>query len=100
VHAMIHGLPLVGDKLYLGSFEMFQRFKDLLASDEEYDLMELPRHALHAVGLSITYQNERRIFRSNLPKDLAQWISEKVKVSIKDIEKDIATKLEDYFQKI
>ena len=42
---MIHGYPLLGDKLYLGSFKMFQRFKDGFASTEDHDLMEIPRHA-------------------------------------------------------
>ncbi len=100
VHAMAHGLPLVGDKLYLGSFEMFQRFKDLKASEEEYDLMELPRHALHAVGISITYQGRRTIFKSNLPLDLKNWIKEKTKLEMEYLEYDIAKNLESYFQKI
>ncbi len=100
VHAMVHGLPLVGDKLYLGSFEMFQRFKDLLATPEEHALMELPRHALHAVGLSIVYQNQRRIFNSHLPKDLVSWIKMRTDFEISDLEKVIAENLQEYFQKI
>jgi 23S rRNA pseudouridine1911/1915/1917 synthase len=100
VHAMAHGLPLVGDKLYLGSFEMFQRFKDLLATSEEHQLMELPRHALHAIGLSIIYQKERRIFSSHLPHDLATWIKTKTSLNLDLIEQKIAQTLEEYFQKI
>lgn len=100
VHAMAHGLPLVGDKLYLGNFEMFQRFKDLLATPEEYEQMDLPRHALHAVGLSIIYQGKRTIFKSNLPKDLTHWLQSKTDLKVDDIEDKIASTLESYFQKI
>ena len=46
----MRALPLVGDKLYLGSYEMFQSFKDNYAKSEDYELMQLPRHALHAIG--------------------------------------------------
>ncbi|MBH48485.1 MAG: hypothetical protein CME71_09990 [Halobacteriovorax sp.] len=100
VHAMAHGLPLVGDKLYLGHFEMFQRFKDLLATKEEHELMELPRHSLHAVGLCINYMSERRIFRSHIPKDLRDWIEKKTSTQISKLEKTIELTLEEYFQKI
>tara|TARA_R110000868_G_scaffold164359_17_gene396950 strand:- start:15249 stop:16268 length:1020 start_codon:yes stop_codon:yes gene_type:complete len=100
VHAMAHGLPLVGDKLYLGNFEMFQRFKDLLATKQEHDLMELPRHALHAVGISINYLSERRIFRSHIPKDLRAWIEDKTSIQVSKLEKTIELCLEEYFQKI
>lgn len=100
VHAMAHGLPLVGDKLYLGSFEMFQRFKDLLATPQEYEMMDLPRHALHAIGLSIVYENKRRIFRSHLPHDLAQWIEKRTSFKSSDVEEKVAIAVESYFQKI
>lgn len=100
VHAMAHGLPLIGDKLYLGNFEMFQRFKDLKASKEEYELMELPRHALHAVGLSIVYENERRIFKSKIPLDLATWLTQRTTLVINRLEDEIADSLKAYFQKI
>lgn len=99
VHAMAHGLPLVGDKLYLGSFEMFQRFKDLQATPEEYELMDLPRHALHAIGLSINYEGKRRIFRSHIPLDLANWIEKRTKLKVVAIENKVAETVDTYFKK-
>jgi len=100
VHAMVNGLPLVGDKLYLGSFKMFQRFKDLLASPEEHDLMELPRHSLHAIALQVNYQGEKKVFKSHLPKDFIPWINEKLSISIKDLEEKIDVGVSDYFKTI
>ncbi len=87
VHAMIHGLPLIGDKLYLGSFEMFQRFKDNLASDGDHSKMQLPRHALNAMALKIPYQGKDRIFEGKLPDDLKKWIDQKLTISADKIEK-------------
>ena len=47
VHAMIHGFPLIGDKLYLGGFPIFQRFKDIQATIFDHQLMEiLDRHSM------------------------------------------------------
>lgn len=93
VHAMVHGLPLLGDKIYLGSFEMFQRFKDRQTQESDYELMQLSRHALHSIALSIPYQGQRKLFRSSLPLDFRNWIQENLSCSIdqlnKNIEKDL-----------
>lgn len=90
VHAKAHGLPLIGDKLYLGSYEMFQRFKDQYATEEDYALMELPRHALHAIALRIPYKKEEKLFVTKIPHDFRQWIQQKSKVNIEDLEARIA----------
>ncbi len=97
VHALVRGLPLVGDKLYLGSFKMFQRFKDQLASPEEYEKMELPRHALHAISLNVNYQGERRVFTSHIPEDFKDWISKKLKKNINELEEQLAEQINHYF---
>ncbi len=78
VHAKTHGLPLIGDKLYLGSYEMFQRFKDHFATDEDYDLMHLERHALHAIGIKIPYQNSLKTFLTLIPKDFQNFIKKNI----------------------
>jgi 23S rRNA pseudouridine1911/1915/1917 synthase len=92
VHALAHGLPLIGDKLYLGSYEMFQRFKDQLASEEDHCLMELPRHALHAIAIKIPYKNEtERIFVTKIPSDLREWISAKTQLDIEALENKITS---------
>lgn len=98
VHAMTHGLPLLGDKLYLGSFKMFQRFKDVIASKEDHELMEISRHALHALALNIPFENSRRTFSSNIPTDLKDWISEKLEVDIGKLELKIKEEIETYFK--
>ncbi len=97
VHAMLRGLPLVGDKLYLGSFEMFQRFKDNLASPEEYDQMEHNRHCLHAIGLKLHYKGEDRMYISSLPKDFIPLIKERFSTPVEEIESTIKNAAKDYF---
>ncbi len=100
VHAMVHGLPLIGDKLYLGSFEMFQRFKDLCASEEDHQLMELPRHALHATALRMPFKGKDKIFISHLPNDFKQWIEQKMTLSIAEIECKMQESIKAYYQKV
>jgi len=97
VHALHHGLPLVGDKLYLGGYEMFQRFKDNLASDIDYDFIELPRHALHSVAMKIPFKGKDQLFLSPVPKDLKEWIEKKLKLNIQDLEKKMADAVNSYF---
>lgn len=89
VHAKAHGLPLIGDKLYLGSYEMFQRFKDQYATAEDYALMELPRHALHAIALKIPYKKEEKLFITKIPRDFIEWINQKTNLKIEDLEEKI-----------
>lgn len=86
VHAKTHGLPLIGDKLYLGSYEMFQHFKDQIATKEEHELMEIPRHALHAIALKIPYKGKDATFVTKIPLDLKNWIIQNTKVNIELLE--------------
>ncbi len=90
VHAKAHGLPLIGDKLYLGSYEMFQRFKDQYATEDDYQLMELPRHALHAIALRIPYQKEEKLFVTKIPQDFIEWIRQKSDIDIQKLEDKIS----------
>lgn len=80
-HAAHHGFPLLGDKLYNGDPSVFMRFKDDLALTEDHDLMQLSRHALHAIALKFPYPNERepQIFKADIPEDLRSWISENIR---------------------
>lgn len=98
VHAQTHGYPLIGDKIYYGSYEMFQRFKDGFANAEDHDHMELPRHALHAIALHIPYHQEMKIFRSGLPFDLKEWIEQKMSCDLTQIEKKIEKEVLAYFK--
>jgi RluA family pseudouridine synthase len=100
VHAMVKGYPLLGDKLYLGGYEMFQRFKDNLASEEDHDLMELPRHALHAVALNIPYKGERKILQARMPKDFLAWFNQRIPgVCPTELDQVIAGEIAAYFAK-
>ena len=97
VHAMVRGLPLLGDKLYLGSFEMFQRFKDNIATEEDHLLIQIPRHALHAIALKIPYQGKDQVFISHVPSHLKTWLQTNSKIDIKKLEKKIEGAVKDYF---
>lgn len=100
VHALAHGLPLIGDKLYLGSYEMFQRFKDQVATTEDHDHMELPRHALHAIALKIPYKLEKgKVFITHIPTDLKEWIVEKTTLNIAELEAKMMKAVKDYYQR-
>jgi len=98
VHAAHHGLPLIGDKMYLGGYEMFQRFKDVLASDEDHALMELPRQALHATALKLPYLGKETIFKSHIPLDFREWITTKLSIDLGALEKMIEQKIKIYFE--
>lgn len=80
-HAAHHGFPLLGDKLYNGDPSVFMRFKDDLALIEDFDLMQISRHALHAIALKFPYpsSSEPQIFRAGIPKDLRSWITTHIK---------------------
>lgn len=96
VHAQVHGLPLIGDKIYLGGYEMFQRFKDGLATEEDHQLMEIPRHALHAMALKINFKGKATIFNSHIPDDFKEWIKKNSTFSIDALEKKCDEVIKDY----
>lgn len=100
VHALAHGFPFIGDKLYLGGYPMFQRFKDQVASVEDYALMEIPRHALHALALQIPYKGKWTSFISHIPQDLKQWILKNMTIEIEDFEKRVKNEVEAYFERV
>lgn len=94
VHASCHGYPLLGDKLYNGDPGVFMRFKDHVATEDDHIKMEIPRQALHAVSLWLTYPgtNVTR-FVAPLPKDLAQWIETKLGLKHEAVEELVNKKL-------
>lgn len=97
VHAMVHGLPLVGDKLYLGSYEMFQRFKEGVATENDHNHLEIPRHALHAIALNSPYENGHT-FLSHIPKDLGNWVQENLSIPLPTLENDLKNHISEYFK--
>jgi 23S rRNA pseudouridine1911/1915/1917 synthase len=95
VHASLHGYPLLGDKLYHGDPTIFMRFKDNIATSEDHEKMQIPRQALHAVALEMTYPDQERIkFVAPLPKDLVGWLESKLDVSQNEVESLIKSGLE------
>ena len=69
VHAKVHGHPLIGDKLYLGGYPLFQRFKDNIYSNEDCDEVLAPRHFLHAFSIKIKDQT----FHAPLGEDMQNF---------------------------
>jgi 23S rRNA pseudouridine1911/1915/1917 synthase len=96
VHAMINKFPLLGDKLYLGNFKMFQRFKDNIALEKDFDLMEIHRHALHAYAINFPYQGKRQTFSAPLPMDLKNWIEKNLSISAVKLEEQLASELKNF----
>lgn len=98
VHAAYHGYPLLGDKIYHGGYKMFQRFKDRLASEQDHNLMQIPRQALHAISLSFSYEGNENIFIDHIPQDLKDWIEQNLICEIKGIESKISEIIQTQFK--
>lgn len=86
VHAATHGYPLLGDKLYNGDPGVFMRFKDNKATDEDHELMQIPRQALHAAALKLLYQGKPKHFIAPLPTDLTNWMEKNLGLDSKTAE--------------
>ncbi len=86
VHAATHGYPLLGDKLYNGDPGVFMRFKDHAATDADHEKMQIPRQALHAAALKLTYKTGPINFIAPLPMDLKNWITGNLGLSFEDME--------------
>ncbi len=87
VHAKALGLPLLGDKLYCGSYALFQRFKDLRATTRDHQLMQIPYHALHALAANLPYPpdstlNVRRTFWCPLTRGLKEWMEDNLELPL------------------
>lgn len=98
VHAATNGYPLLGDKLYNGDSSIFIRFKDFTATLDDHDKMQIPRQALHAAALKLTYpENDYQHFIAPLPKDLSHWIEHKLGLSHDQVEKMMEEKILELF---
>ncbi len=106
VHALVHGFPLIGDKLYYGSYPLFQRFKDLKASREDHIYMQLPRHALHAIAINLPYPNVKdpqrcQTFTCPIPSDLKNWMQERLGYqpeALSELENSLKREIKNYFK--
>ncbi len=99
VHAAYHGMPLLGDKIYHGGRDVFGRFKDGVATEADFNQMQIPRHALHAIAISFPYKEKRKLFIDDIPDDLFKWAKDHLKtfneIEIKDL---IEKRIENYFK--
>jgi 23S rRNA pseudouridine1911/1915/1917 synthase len=75
IHLASLGAPIVGDKLYGPDESLFARGADGELTQEDWDLLELPRHALHAARLSLPHPmtKEPLVIEAPLPADLAAF---------------------------
>jgi 23S rRNA pseudouridine1911/1915/1917 synthase len=58
VHLASNGLPLVGDKLYGPDDRLLARSSDGELTDDDLELLELPRHGLHAERLALEHPRD------------------------------------------
>jgi 23S rRNA pseudouridine1911/1915/1917 synthase len=95
VHAAHHGLPLLGDKIYNGDSKIFGRMKDKVATKEDYARLQIPRQALHAIGLQLPYRGKSQLFIDRIPPDLRRWMEAN---KIPEVDHLIAQKIKERFR--
>lgn len=71
VHLASIGHPIIGDKIYGPSEDLYLRFIETGWTDELTRTLLLERHALHASHLRV---DDRRNWSSPLPQDLLAWM--------------------------
>ena len=76
-HLQAAGFPVVGDKLYGASEQIFLRFIEGRLTDDDRAVLRVQRHALHARRLTLRHPHDGRIrsWRSPLPADLIDFMS-------------------------
>jgi RluA family pseudouridine synthase len=94
LHAAEHGYPLLGDKIYNGDPDIFVRFKDKELTDADHDLLQIPRHALHALALRLPYNGKDTLFRTQIAPDLVSWIEENLKFDKGQLENAVQVQLD------
>jgi 23S rRNA pseudouridine1911/1915/1917 synthase len=75
LHLASAGAPIVGDKLYGPDEGLFARGVDGELTPEDVELLELPRHALHASRIALPHPITRAplAIEARLPADLADF---------------------------
>lgn len=75
VHLASAGCPVVGDKLYGPDERLLARAADLELTDADKELLELPRHALHAHRYRLNHALTGEVLDliSPLPPDLSEF---------------------------
>jgi 23S rRNA pseudouridine1911/1915/1917 synthase len=75
VHLAALGAPIVGDKLYGPDDGCFARGADGALTEEDALRLELPRHALHAAGLTLAHPitGAHLVLEAPMPLDLVEF---------------------------
>lgn len=75
VHLAHLGTPIVGDKLYGADEMLLARGADGELTEDDLQVLELPRHALHAAVYRVEhpFSGERLTFEAPLPADLRDF---------------------------
>ena len=74
VHLAHDGFPIVGDKLYSGDGSAYLEWMRDGWTPELQEKLLLPRHALHASSLTLTWQGRLKDWRIGLPQDLERFV--------------------------
>lgn len=79
VHLAHKGHPLVGDKMYCDGGRAFLRRWDGLLDQADIDSLEMPRHGLHAWGLTLRHPgtDESMALSAPVPADLRAFAAER-----------------------
>lgn len=79
VHLAHLGTPIVGDKLYGPDELLLARGADNELTEDDLQLLELPRHALHAAEYRLTHPFSKKelCLKSELPDDLRLFFESK-----------------------
>ncbi len=78
LHLASIGFPIVGDKLYGPDDSLFAKGADGHLTAEDFELLELPRHALHAWQLELPHPmtGETLLLEAPFPRDVSDfWAS-------------------------
>ncbi len=75
LHLQTLGSSIVGDKLYGPDETLFERGADGLLTADDLDVLELPRHALHAAELELRHPitGEELKLKAPLPEELSAF---------------------------
>ena len=71
-HLAYLGHPVLGDKIYGPDPNLYLKFIAEGWTEEHARLLKLPRHALHAHELHLTWNGELRTYIAPLPEDMEQ----------------------------
>ena len=74
-HLSLAGLPLVGDKLYGPSEQLFLKHLEGELDSQDLERLGHSRQALHAAELSLSWRGAERTWLSPLPAELRALLS-------------------------